>query len=211
MLKNFVSSLYLDLTNSLRRLITIMKIYNKKVLTTALSAGVFALGNFAAMNAYASNTCLVCWSEPAGLCQSLPKPTSPDNKVSFSSANDIQRVMWMSCYERQFRSEFNDVTGEVGRSVTENRCLNVPGNYTAPVPDNFTDEIADNAWWYEGQSCEDLKDVGIIASYIPRAADSLTYTPICLVTNDGSDYEDVDGVGNLAPGATGLLNKACPK
>lgn len=177
----------------------------KKVLMTALSAGVFALGSFATMSAYAVDSCLVCWSPDSSLCQRLDMTIQGPETVA---------VMWMSCYEGQFRN---------GIAVNETSCGEtfVAPKYEAYIdfPPDIPDFVdypddgnypADNAWWYTGKSCQDLRDLDLIPEWVPLAADSLTYTPICLVRNDGSDNEDVAGIGELAPGGTGLLNEACP-
>jgi hypothetical protein len=162
--------------------------FRKNGLMTALSAGVFAVSSFAAVNAYASDgACVVCWSDPDYLCESIDIHSSSVDSIS----KDPALVMWMSCYERRF---------DVGS------CQEAKGTYFLAGYG-----LADNTWWRHGYTCQGLRDEGYIADSVPLAAGSLTYTPICLVKNEGSDYEDVDGVGNLAPGATGLLNEACPK
>ncbi len=172
---------------------------------TALSAGVFALGSFAAINAYAKDSCLVCWSPDSSLCQRLDMTINGQETVA---------VVWMSCYETRFRN---------GVATNETSCGEtfVDPKYEAYIdfpPDipNFADYPdddyypADNAWWYAGKSCQDLRDDKIIPTWVPRAANDLTYTQICLVKNDGSDNEDVAGIGELAPGGTGLIYEACP-
>jgi len=203
-----------------------MKIYNPKVLTTALSAGVFALGSFAAMNAYAdteaddielfndtfknlpmmpipqednlaTGACLVCWSPDSTLCEII------DDSVS---SPDPAIVMWMSCYERNFRSGYG--------AVNKASCDSAPGNYSTAIPhppEKFPNpNKADASWWFAGETCKDVRTRNWVPEYVPRAADPLTYTPICLVNNAGSDNVDVAGVGELAPGGTGLLNGVCP-
>ncbi len=184
----------------------------KKVLMTALSAGVFALGSFAAINAYAVGACLACWSPDSRLCDLIDPGMEAEGGVNGAQP---AAVMWMSCYEWKFRDDFGDVNKE--------RCGNVPDNYATfidfppdvggPFPIDYPDDgvhVADNAWWFAGNSCQDLRDRDIIPEWVPRAANSLTYTPICLVKNDGSDNEDVAGIGELAPGGSGLIYQACP-
>ena len=192
-----------------------MKIYNPKLLTTALSAGVFALGSFATMNAYAA--CVVCWSpatnDASNWCKQIT--VSPPTVDEISSPLPPQPVMWMSCYEKSFRSAFDDGNGNVGKKVTVARCENAPENYITNIPLPATATVvnplpADNSWSLDGYTCKQLKDAGSIQEWVPRAADSLTFAPMCVVTNTGSDNEDVEGIGELAPGGTGLLNGACP-
>ena len=189
-----------------------MKIYNPKVLTTALSAGVFALGSFAAMNAYATNACLVCWSPESTLCDNLnivfPPPKGQEIKNPIVPS---EVVMWMSCYERKFRN---------GDSVNYKNCLAARENYETDInfPDPGVDDkyFADRSWWFENaefegeKGCDALKKAKVMPRWVPRAANSLDYADMCVVTNTGSDNEDVAGVGELAPGGTGLLNGVCP-
>jgi len=196
-----------------------MKIYNSKLLTTALSAGVFALGSFTAMNAYAgSSSCLVCWSPDATLCDDMNKPgTSAQGGQDGQDTSEIAvPVMWMSCYEQSFRDGYGAVDQTNCEKTHSNddpyiTWIDFPDDIPGVIdfPDD-ADYPADNAWWYSDMNCADLREAGYIQKYVPRAASSLTFAPMCVVTNTGSDNEDVEGIGELAPGGTGLLYEACP-
>jgi len=189
--------------------------FRKNGLMVALSAGVFAVSSFAAMNAYAHeigeehvhNACLVCWSPDSTLCDIIADGTG-GNAILMD--HEPTEVMWMSCYEEYFRASFDD-----GTVVTNGRCLNAPGNYSTAIPHppvGFPNpNVADASWWFAGKTCRDVvRENEWVPGYVPRAADSLEYTPICLVRNDGLNNETVSGIGILAPGATGLLPGACP-
>ena len=200
---------------------------------TVLSAGVFAASSFAAMNAYARDSCVVCWSPDSRSCEFWEAGiTALTDGISHAPAlSDSEPVMWLSCYEHRFRSKFDDLNGETGRAVTKDRCLSAVGQYETyinlppvnspnplvntsydPPVDYPQDGVyaADASVYFAESSCRDLVGEDIIPGNVPRAADSLEYTPICLVRNDGSDNETVNGIGILAPNATGLLPGACP-
>ena len=185
---------------------------------TVLSAGVFAASSFAAMNAYAAgSSCLVCWSPDATLCDDMNQPGTSAGYVPGTPLMDVAvPVMWLSCYERHFRNGITVDETTCGETFVHPKYEtwidfpdDIPGDPGIDFPDDGK-HPADNAWWYPDMNCADLRREGYIQDYVPRAADSLDYTDICLVRNDGLNNETVSGIGILAPGATGLLPGACP-
>jgi hypothetical protein len=203
--------------------------FSKKGLMTALGAGVLAASSFAAVNAYAA--CVVCWSPNAQTCTfwAAGVDALTDGEAAYRALMDSTDVMWQSCYENSFRSQFEDTNGENGAAVDRERCMNAPGLYKTfinfephdePNPSETVEGLpypkdgeyaADSAVWFEGKSCLDLKREQVIQANVPLAADSIEYNDLCLVTNKGTNNETVTGIGELAPGATGLLPGACPQ
>ncbi|MCK5523949.1 MAG: hypothetical protein KAI83_12525 [Thiomargarita sp.] len=170
---------------------------------TALSAGAFAVSSFAAVNAYATNACLVCWAageNTSWMCNlNPPTPTKDGTVLSASKQPTHEPVVWMSCYEQNFRNGFG--------AVTNTRCGEVPGNYTTYVPYSPNvnpvdpdDYIADNAFWFEGQSCQDLRDAGIIQDYVPLQATNVDLT----ATKNGSGA-DLTLTTSIDPNTATLL------
>ena len=199
--------------------------FRKNGLMTVLSAGVFAASSFAAMNAYAKDSCLVCWSPDSNLCGDMNQPGTSAGYEPPEPGPGIDYtpppVVWMSCYERHFRTKFG-ADGEF-KAVNATSCEAAdvePDQYSTwinlPDPEDYPGSpgpgvySADKAWWYPDMNCADLRKEGYIPKWVPRKGDPLEYTPICLVRNDGLNNETVSGIGILAPGATGLLPGACP-
>jgi hypothetical protein len=117
--------------------------FNKKGLMTALSASAFALGSFAAVNAYAGGACVVCAPQAdTNFCDWITPPTSLTEGEIKTNALD---PVWLGCYQSKYPDQ------DACEDAVEDPVI-IPGGLVIPL----TTIYITHSWWFEGTTCAEL-------------------------------------------------------